>query len=192
MFDRTQLKLADREMKFSKHSANFIEDLPQSQNIPNIFIQAAKEVIAGPTILFGGAHTLIRSGHQQYLIDMIEKGYINHVAMNGAAAFHDWEIAIFGNCCEPVETYLPDGRFGMWRENSSFNEIITNAPFDYGFSKALGYYLQTHNNSILGKCHRRGIPATVHVSIGQDVFQMLPNFYADEAARRSYQDFAIC
>ena len=126
MFDRTQLKLADREMKFSKHSANFIEDLPQSQNIPNIFIQAAKEVIAGPTILFGGAHTLIRSGHQQYLIDMIEKGYINHVAMNGAAAFHDWEIAIFGNCCEPVETYLPDGRFGMWKEKQPLDALSTS------------------------------------------------------------------
>src|SRR5262249_52043215 len=64
-------------------------------------------------ILFMGAHVL-RAGVARHLIDLMERGLISHVAMNGAGPIHDWEMALIGATTESVARYIASGEFGLW------------------------------------------------------------------------------
>ena len=73
-----------------------------------------------------GAH-VIKAGASRYVIDLIERGYITHVAMNGAGAIHDYELARIGATTESVARYIRSGEFGLWRETGDLNDIIREA-----------------------------------------------------------------
>ena len=77
-------------------------------------------------ILMMGAH-VIKAGASRYVIDLIERGYITHVAMNGAGAIHDYELARIGASTESVARYIRSGEFGLWRETGDLNDIIREA-----------------------------------------------------------------
>src|SRR5262249_47042493 len=89
-------------------------------------------------LLLMGAHVL-RAGVQRYLIDLMERGLITHVAMNGAGPIHDWELALIGATTESVARYIRTGEFGLWRETGQMNEVIrTGAARGLGLGEALG------------------------------------------------------
>jgi len=77
-------------------------------------------------VLMMGAHVL-RSGVQRYLIDLMEKGYISCIAVNGAGAIHDFEFALIGATTESVARYIKDGHFGLWQETGRINDIVSEA-----------------------------------------------------------------
>src|SRR5205807_9502284 len=64
-----------------------------------------------------GGH-VIKTGCAPYLIDWVQQGVIKAIAMNGAAAIHDFELAVAGKTSEDVAAQLPEGRFGMARETA--------------------------------------------------------------------------
>src|SRR5438874_6870862 len=119
-------------------------------------------------ILMMGAHVL-RAGVQRHLIDLLERGLIDHVAMNGAGPIHDWEFALIGATTESVARYVSSGEFGLWRETGHMNDVIRDAARDrLGLGEALGRAILDgdfpHKEiSVLAAAARLGVPATVHV-----------------------------
>ena len=71
-----------------------------------------------------GAHVL-RSGVQRYLIDLMERGLVSCLSMNGAGVVHDFEFALIGATTESVADYIRTGQFGLWRETGRINDIVT-------------------------------------------------------------------
>jgi hypothetical protein len=146
-------------------------------------------------ILMMGAHVL-RAGVQRQLIDLMERGLITHIAMNGAGPIHDWEFALIGASTESVARYIQTGEFGLWRETGRMNDVINAAPPDIGLGEALGRAIldgdfPNKDVSVLAAAARLGIPATVHVGVGYDIIHEHPNCDGAALGRTSYRDFLI-
>ena len=89
-------------------------------------------------ILLMGAHVL-RAGVARYLIDLMERGLVSHIAMNGAGPIHDWEMALIGATTESVARYIQTGEFGLWEETGRMNDVIREgAAAGLGLGEALG------------------------------------------------------
>ena len=70
-----------------------------------------------PIVAALGGH-VVKTGCAPYLIDWIERGILQGLALNGSAAIHDLELAIAGKTSEDVGTRLMAGSFGFARETS--------------------------------------------------------------------------
>lgn len=79
-----------------------------------------------PVILMLGGHP-IKLGLSRYLIDLMERGFVTHVAMNGAGLIHDFELATVGGTSESVTKWIAAGQFGLWQETSLLNDLIAIA-----------------------------------------------------------------
>ncbi len=147
-------------------------------------------------LLLMGAHVL-RAGVQRFLIDLMERGLIDHVAMNGAGPIHDWEFALIGATTESVARYIQSGEFGLWRETGLMNDAVRAGARDgLGLGEALGNAILDgpfpHKDvSVLAAGARLGVPVTVHVGVGQDIIHEHPNCDGAALGQTSYQDFLI-
>jgi hypothetical protein len=147
-------------------------------------------------ILMMGAH-VIRAGVSRYLIDLMERGLIDHIAMNGAGPIHDWEFALIGATTESVARYIQSGEFGLWRETGRINDVIRQAaPQGLGMGEALGRVIQEERFpyaeiSILAAGVRLGVPVTIHPGIGYDILHEHPNCDGAALGETSYRDFLI-
>jgi len=145
-------------------------------------------------VLLVGAHVL-RSGVQRYLIDLMEGGYISCIATNGGCAIHDFEFALIGQTTESVARYIKEGQFGLWKETSRINEIVSAAAKDkVGLGEVVGRVIEEerfpHRDiSLLAAGYRLGIPMTIHVGIGYDIVHEHPNFDGAAYGATSYTDF---
>ncbi|MBH0192987.1 MAG: hypothetical protein HP492_14770 [Nitrospira sp.] len=135
-----------------------------------------------------GAH-VIKVGLAPIVTDLMERGIITAVAMNGAGIIHDFELALMGHTSEEVDAEIDDGRFGMADETGRIlNAAISRgAQSDEGLGEAIGLYINRPEHqfpnratSILATGARLGIPVTVHVAMGTDIIHMHPS--ADGAA----------
>jgi len=73
----------------------------------------------GHLVLFGfGAH-LIKVGLAPIVVDLLERGAIGGLMMNGAGSVHDLELAMLGHTSEDVAEALDDGSFGMAAETGA-------------------------------------------------------------------------
>jgi hypothetical protein len=158
---------------------------------------AAAAAARRPVLAMIGGH-VIKTGCSPLLIQLMEAGGITALAMNGAAAIHDWEIARHGATSEDVEAALGSGTFGMAAETSAGMNAVTvrAAATKAGLGEALGAALEDepapHRGvSVLAAAHRLGIPATVHVALGTDILHQ--HRTADGAAigDASLRDFRI-
>jgi hypothetical protein len=147
-------------------------------------------------ILLMGAH-VIRAGVSRYLIDMMERGLLAHIAMNGAGPIHDWELALVGATTESVARYIRTGEFGLWEETGRMNEAIkAGAGNGLGLGEALGRAIldgpfPNKDVSVLAAAARLGVPVTVHVGIGYDILHEHPNCDGAAVGQTSYQDFLV-
>ena len=149
-------------------------------------------------LMLMGAH-VIRAGVARQLIDMMERGWISHIGMNGAGPIHDYEMARIGETCESVAKYIRSGEFGLWSETGEINEIVRDgAARDLGLGESIGEAIQASDfphkeTSVLAAGVRLGIPVTVHVGIGYDIIHEHPNFDAAAFGLASYRDFlSVC
>ena len=151
--------------------------------------RASKRVVLGM-----GAHP-IKVGLSPLIIDLMQRGILDAVAMNGAAIIHDFELAYAGATSEDVAANLSDGRFGMAAETGRFlNGAIAAARRDEGLGAAVGRALlradfPNAGVSILAAGARLGIPVTVHVAIGTDIIHMHPNADGAAIGAASLRDF---
>ena len=149
-----------------------------------------------PVILMMGAHVL-KSGVSRHVIDLIERGLITHVAMNGAGPIHDFELALVGATTESVARYISAGQFGLWQETGRINDLIREgAAAGLGMGEALGQTIAggdfPHRDiSILAAGYRARVPVTVHVGIGYDIIHEHPNCDGAALGAASYTDFLI-
>ncbi len=182
---------------------NFLDSLPNflaANDLRDLLsaIHAAKR--ARKAILWGIGGHVIKTGLGLVLNDLIRRGFISGIAMNGAALIHDFEIALCGNTSEDVEAGLGSGAFGMARETGTFlNKIASTAAYTgIGYGEAAGKFLANRNlnpkhaaASVLLAAYRHKIPVTVHLAIGTDIPHMHPA--ADGAALGSatHLDFRL-
>jgi hypothetical protein len=144
-----------------------------------------------------GGH-VIKTGCGPYLVDWVQKGLVKAVAMNGAAAIHDVELALAGKTSEDVAASLADGRFGMARETADAFAVAARhgAQNDTGLGAALGAYLAEANAphadcSLVLAAHRAGVPCTVHVALGTDIVHMHPHVSGAALGEASMIDFRL-
>jgi len=142
-----------------------------------------------------GAH-VIKTGVSPVLIDLMRRGYVSALAMNGAGIIHDFEIALSGATSEDVDEALGAGRFGMADETGRvLNRIIRDAADRrQGLGQAVGSFLAEQNaphaeRSLAVAAHRLGVPLTVHVAIGTDIIHMHPDASGAALGDVSLRDF---
>ena len=148
-------------------------------------------------IVMMGAH-LIKTGMSLLIIDLMKKGIINHIAMNGAGPIHDFELALIGETSEYVENTIEDGTFGMIEETGKIlNDAIkegaeNNLGYGYSIGKKINdLNLKNKEYSILYNAYKLNIPVTVHVAIGTDIIHQHPSCDGAAIGKTSYQDFKI-
>jgi hypothetical protein len=147
-------------------------------------------------IIFGmGAH-VIKVGLSPLIIDLMERRLLSCVALNGAGAIHDVEIALAGKTSEDVAAGLASGKFGMAAEAAEFinRAVAEGQQGNKGMGRAVGEALLQRRApytqmSILAAAARLGTPCTVHVSIGSDTIHMHPTFDGAATGRASHNDF---
>jgi hypothetical protein len=148
-----------------------------------------------PLIWGLGAH-LIKTGLSPVVIDLMERGYVSAIALNGAGLIHDFEVAIGGATSEDVEAGLGPGQFGMAEETGrELNEAIADgARRTLGLGQAAAGYLARRQPpfaklSLLCAAERLGVPATVHVGLGTDIIHMHPAASGEAIGACSLRDF---
>jgi hypothetical protein len=151
-------------------------------------------------ILWGIGGHVIKVGLGPVLIDLMERGFVSGIAMNGAALVHDFEIAIAGNTSEDVDAGIGDGEFGMARETGEqLNEIAKDAARSgIGYAEAAGRFLTAKDSaaryassSVIASAYRRKIPITIHLAIGTDIPHMHPAADGAALGAATYLDFRI-
>ncbi len=150
-------------------------------------------------ILWGLGGHVVKCGLAPVLVDLMDRGFVTGIAMNGATSIHDFEIALAGCTSEDVEAVLPDGRFGSAEETGRLmNEAIARAEAsDCGLGEALGAALDSlalpefAPYSLLLQAWRRLIPVTVHVAVGTDTPHTHPAASGAAIGAASHRDFRL-
>jgi len=200
LFDRSKLKLqplAERAHDMTVEGVLPLEAETPPFDHPDITALAERIAAArrngGEVIVLMGAH-VIKQGLSRFLIDMMRRGLVTCVGMNGACAIHDFELALVGATTESVARYIRSGEFGLWRESGEVNEIVNAAGAEKGFGGAVGEAivaraLPHREVSLLAAAHTLDVPATVHVGIGYDIIHEHANFNGAATGAASYRDF---
>jgi hypothetical protein len=193
-------------------------DDPVLPNIAVRIVRARQNRV--PVILLMGAH-VIKSGLSRFVIDLMERGVVTHVGMNGAGPIHDYELALIGATTESVARYIQEGQFGLWQETGELNRIVAEGARDgLGYGEAVGRAIQGAGGrgqeaegrgqeagirqsaignrqflhadiSILAAGYRLRVPVTVHIGIGYDIIHEHPNCDGAALGEASYRDFLI-
>jgi len=144
-----------------------------------------------------GAH-VVKCGLAPVLISLMREGFLTTLAVNGATAIHDIEIALFGSTSEVVAEGLTQGSFGMARETAEFMNFAFAEAVEKkeGAGESLGRALNERgapNNhlSLLAAAYSMGIPVTVHVAVGTDVVHMHRSAHGGAMGETSLRDFRI-
>ena len=161
-------------------------------------VAAALAAAAGrrAVVVMLGGH-VIKVGLGPLLVTLIERGVITHVAMNGSAAIHDFELAAYGGTSEDVAAGLSDGTFGMAEETGrEMNAALAaaaagNRGAGEGFALALAsrQSLPGGAASVLVACARRNVPVTVHAAIGAEIIHQHPSADGAVIGATSHRDF---
>jgi hypothetical protein len=157
-------------------------------------IASAKRNARGVVVMLGGH--IVKTGLAPLLIDLMNRGVITHLAMNGSAAIHDYEIARFGATSEDVARGLIDGTFGMAEETGrGMNDaFIAGMKNEWGMGESLARALENSSLSnpelsVLLAAQRLGIPCTVHAALGAEIIHQHPAASGAAIGDTSHRDF---
>ena len=203
VFDRRRLRLKPLEERV--HDFNVSQVLSLSDETPPFedrrIAEIARRIVdarsRGSQVIFMmGAH-VIKVGLSRFVIELMKKGMVTHVAGNGAVAIHDFELSLIGATTESVAKYIRTGEFGLWKETGMINDIAREAAEEgIGFGEAIGRAIEEgdfpyKDISILATGYKLGIPVTIHVGIGYDIIHEHPNCDGASLGAASYTDFLI-
>ena len=178
----------------------FLESLPDIL-VARDFLSVVDAVVQarrrerGVLLMLGGH--VVKTGLARVLIDLVSRGIVTHVAMNGSAAIHDYEIARFGGTSEDVTAGLRDGTFGMAEEtgrelNAAFAAGMAN---QWGMGEAVARGLAQREPllhpelSLTYQCWRYGVPATIHAALGAEIIHQHPTANGAAIGDTSHRDF---
>ena len=180
---------------------------PSSHALPDVLVardfRAVVDAIAdaarrarGVVVMLGGH--VVKTGLAPVLIELMRRGIVTHVAMNGSAAIHDYEVARFGATSEDVAAGLKDGTFGMAEETGrEMNEafVARHARRARAWASASACALEQHaalanpELSLLLAARRLGIPLTVHAALGAEIIHQHPAANGAAIGDTSHRDF---
>lgn len=208
LFDQRKVTIAPSDQRVSKCTVADVLPLtwadqfsthPESEGLAARIIAARNA--DKPVIFFIAGH-VIKYGLSRFIVDLISRGYITHLATNGSVIIHDWELAYAGATSEDVGRYIADGQFGNWSVpaliNKAHNEhdsqdtdwSLPHGPETYG--TIIMDRMRTDDVgadfSVIRACDAANIPLTVHVLIGGDINHQHPNCYGSMFATL-YNDF---
>ncbi len=202
-FDRSRLivkPLAERKHELTVDHWMALDDPAPSFEHPDLAVVARRLKAArdrgAARILMLGAH-VIRAGVNRHIIDLLERGAIDQIALNGAGVIHDYELARIGATTESVARYIRSGEFGLWRETGELNDWIREAAdLKLGLGENAGRRIAEsdypHRDlSVMAAAWRLSIPGTVHVGIGYDILHEHPNCDGAALGAASYRDFLV-
>jgi len=213
--DFSELKTYSVHDRFSKVTVdNFCKPLPVGSSIAD-FMASLPQQFAGvdfpeliaalaschgnnrPIMLGMGAH-VIKVGLNPLLIDLMERGIITSIALNGAGIIHDAEIAMVGRTSEDVGQVLGAGEFGAAKETGEVvnGAIAAGARAGIGLGQAMGKFLNEQQfpfleQSLLASAQRLNVPVTVHVAVGTDIVHIHPSANGADIGTTSYHDFKL-
>jgi deoxyhypusine synthase len=178
---------------------DFVEALPRQLAGAEFraVVRAWQRAWAGDrTVLFGfGAH-LVKVGLAPIVIDLMERGAIGALMMNGAGCVHDLELSMLGHTSEDVAAGIDDGSFGMGRETAErLDASIARAHAEgLGMGEAIGADIlasrdRHRGRSVLAAAARLGVPVTVHVAVGTDIHHMHASANGAALGAASHRDF---
>ncbi len=188
-----------RPVAASSSLGDFLDGLPDVLAVKVLRELAAAIVQARaedhPVVVAAGAH-VVKVGLAPVLIGMMEEGTISALALTGAGAIHDWEIAAIGATSEDVGRGLHEGRYGMADETGrELNEAAKEASASgLGFGEVLGRRIvaaaMPHRAaSLLARAFELGVPVTVHVAIGSDIVHQHPSADGAAIGAATFTDF---
>ena len=200
---KSKVSVSDFAKPFDKGGAfeDFLNSLPNILAAQNLK-QIASTVVAAhknnKVVAVGiGAH-VIKVGLSPVIIDLMERGIINAVAMNGACIVHDFEIAYAGMTSEDVDAEIGKGEFGMANETGEVlnRAIKKGVKKGWGIGRSVGEFIKNSKYpykdlSILAAGARLGIPVTVHVAIGTDIIHVHPQMDGKATGEGSQRDFKL-
>lgn len=180
---------------------NFLNSLPNilaADNLKQIALSVAAAHKNHKTVAVGiGAH-VIKVGLSPIIIDLMEHGIVNAVAMNGACIVHDFESAYAGMTSEDVDAEIGKGGFGMAEETGKLlnGAIKRGVKKGWGIGRSVGEMINNSkypykNLSILAAGARLAIPVTVHVAIGTDIIHIHPQMDGRATGEGSQKDFKL-
>ena len=198
-YSKVQTSLLGKKIKKGASLRAFLHSLPDilaARNFKEIARKIADCHRRNRTVVLGmGAHP-IKVGLSPLIIDFMERGIIDALALNGAGVIHDFEIAYMGETSEDVVATLKDGSFGMGEETGAFinQAIIDGSKNRLGIGAAVGLAINQHRLphrklSILATGAKLGIPVTSHIAIGTDTIHMHPTADGKALGDCSLRDF---
>lgn len=180
--------------------AAFLRALPdalKAQDFRHVVdaVVAAARSKRGVIVMLGGH--VVKTGIGPILVDLMRRGVITHLAMNGSAAIHDYEIARFGGTSEDVAAGLRDGTFGMAEETGrGLNDAFTaGVRHGWGMGESVARALEAAGplahpeHSIILAAHRHWIPVTVHAALGAEIIHQHPAADGAAIGETSHRDF---
>jgi hypothetical protein len=183
--------------------ASFVSGLPQvlgADTVRELVGRVLRARERRRPIVWGlGAH-VIKVGLAPVLIDLMQRGFVTGIALNGAGIVHDFELAVAGATSEDVPAGLAGGQFGMARETGEeLGEAVTRGDRDgLGLGASIGRHLAERRPraphaelSLLAAAWRLGLPATVHVAIGTDIVHVHPACDPAALGRATHLDFRL-
>jgi len=181
--------------------AGFLGNLPDilgARNLKELAHAIVNARSTGKGIIWGIGGHVIKTGLSPVLIDLMDRGLVSAMAMNGSCIVHDYEIAISGATSEDVDLQLKDGAFGMAEETSrGINTAISEGNEEgLGIGESLGRCLdilkpEYGRYSLLYQAYLRRIPVTVHVTMGADIVHNHPSVSPAAIGEASHRDFRL-
>lgn len=173
-----------------------LPDILATRDLRYVVAQIAQAAGRRAVITMLGGH-VIKVGLGPLLIELMKRRVITHVAMNGSAAIHDFELAAYGGTSEDVAAGLGDGTFGMAEETGrEMNAAVAEgARAKRGMGEALAAYLKQRPKladpavSLLLACAETGVPVTVHATVGADITHQHPTADGASLGATSHRDF---
>jgi hypothetical protein len=203
LFDRSQIALKDLAERGNKLRAADCQPLvaPSRGYVHGEWDDLVGAIVDArrnrrPVILMMGAHA-IKLGLSRYLVNLIDRGIVTHLATNGAGIIHDYELALGGGTSENVSQWIGRGQFGLWRQTSRLNDLVFQAANrGEGLGEAVGRAIEEESLpfrelSIAAAGWRAGVPVTSHVGIGADITHAHANCDGAALGSASYTDFLI-
>lgn len=179
--------------------SGFLESLPNilaARDLKEVASAVVRAHGNGRTVAVGmGAH-VIKTGLSPLIIDLMERGVVSAIAMNGACVVHDFEAAFAGCTSEDVDAELGSGSFGMAEETGRLLNKAVKKGAKKGLGCAVGEMIWKSrfphkDKSILAAGARLDMPVTVHVALGTDILHIHPHMDGAATGAASTTDFKI-
>ncbi len=184
---------------------DFIEKLPRilgAERLRNLIAAIRSARKSEKAVIWGMGGHVIKCGLGPTMVELMRDGFVSGIAMNGAAAIHDFEIAFEGSTSEEVENELGSGRFGMARETGEYVNVAINrgAMDGIGIGESIGRFIvesgreipfKHRDASVLAEAYSRSIPVTVHLAIGTDITHIHPSASGEKLGEGTMRDFKL-